>query len=171
MKRDFLKLLKALDEEELREELLALYERFPVLREYYKLELGTSTKDILEKYKKDVRKAFFTGRRRMGKRGRSNSSKIIKAFTEVSIHNKDLVILHLYRVEVMIEAINNYRVDAEQFHDSTVKSFAKALTLAKKHVLLEDVRPEAERLMALFHECKRCGWFTLSEVFREYYQS
>ncbi|MEM6771675.1 MAG: DUF6155 family protein, partial [Bacteroidota bacterium] len=82
MKRDFLRLLKELDEDELREELRMLYDRFPVLREYYKLELSANTTKVLEKYKKDVRKAFFTGRRRMGKRGRSNSNKILKAFSE-----------------------------------------------------------------------------------------
>lgn len=146
-----------------------LYDRFPVLREYYKLELSNNTAKVLEKYKKDVRKAFFTGRRRMGKRGRSNSNKIIKAFSEVSIHAKDLLLLHLYRVEVMIEAIHYYGVTNESFHASTVKSFTKALKLAKNEVLLDSIQPEAERLVALFHECKILHWFSFSEAMREYY--
>ncbi len=169
MKRDFLRLLKELEEDELREELRMLYDRFPVLREYYKLELSANTAQVLEKYKKDVRKAFFTGRRRMGKRGRSNSNKILKAFSEVSIHAKDLVQLHLYRVEVMIEAIHYYGVTNESFHDSTVKSFANALKLAKNEVLLDGIQEDAERLVVLFHECKNLHWFSLSETMREYY--
>lgn len=170
MKRDFLRLLKALDEDELRDELRMLYDRFPTLREYYKLELSENTGAVLDKYKKDVRKAFFTGRRRMGKRGRSNSSKVIKSFSEVSIHAADLVRLHLYRVEVMIEAIVYYGVDAESFYESTVKSFAKAMKLAENEMLLADVRPEAERLVELFHHGKRLHWFTLSHVMREHYE-
>lgn len=169
MKRDFLRLLKELDEAELREELKMLYDRFPVLREYYKLELSANTAAVLEKYKKALRKAFFTGRRRMNKRGRSASSRVIKDFAAVSIHPRDLVLLQLHRVAVMIEAITYYRVDSEPFHDSTVKSFRKALQLAEKEALLDSTREEAQRLIWLFEEQKRLEWFSLAEVGREFY--
>ena len=169
MKRDFLRLLKELEEDELRDELRMLYDRFPVIREYYKLELSANTAAVLEKYKKAVRKAFFTGRRRMNKRGRSASSRVIKEFAAVSIHPKDLVLLHLHRVDVMTEAIKYYRIDAEPFHDSTVKSFRKALQLAEKEALLESVREEAQRLIWLFEEGKRLEWFSLGAVGREFY--
>ncbi len=169
MKRDFLRLLKELDEHELRDELQNLYDRFPVLREYYKLELSANTGKVLEKYKKDVRKAFFTGRgRRMARRGRSNSNKIIRAFSEVSIHARDLLELHLYRVEVMTEAIDFFGIDSESFHDSTVKSFAKALGMARKELLLDSFRPRIEQLARTFDEKKRLYYFTFSEVLREH---
>lgn len=169
MKRDFLRLLKELDDEELRDEMKVLYDRFSVVREYYKLELSANTGAVLDKYKKAVRKAFFTGRRRMNKRGRSASNRVIKDFSEVSIHPKDLVLLQLYRVEVMIEAINNYWVESEPFHESTVNNFHKTLQLAQKEQLLESVREEAERLLELFDDQKRLQWFTLAEVMREFY--
>jgi hypothetical protein len=150
MKRDFLRLLKELDEEELREELKSLYERFPALREYYKLELSGSTKGVLDKYKKDLRKAFFTGRRRMGKRGRSNSARVIKDFKEVSIHAKDLIELHFYRVSVMIEAMDHYNVDNEPFYNSMLKSFERSAELAQKELMLETFREMAEEIVAHF---------------------
>lgn len=170
MKRDFIRLLKELEEDELRDEMKMLYDRFPAIREYYKLELSANTGAVLEKYKKAVRKAFFTGRRRMNKRGRSASSRVIKDFSTVSIHPKDLVLLHLHRVAVMIEAIDYFYVENEPFHDSTVKSFRKALEMAQKESLMESVRPEAERLMGLFDDQKRLSWFTLTEVMREFYE-
>jgi len=72
MKRDFLRLLKELDEDELREELKTLYDRFAVVREYYKLELSTNTKAVLDRYQKEIRKAFFPSRGyRMNRRARS----------------------------------------------------------------------------------------------------
>ena len=169
MKRDFLRLLKELDADELREEMKVLYDRFPAIREYYKLELSANTGAVLEKYKIAVRKSIFTGRRRMNKRGRSASSRIVKDFAAISIHPKDLVMLHLHRVDVMIEAIKHYKVDSEPFHDSTVKSFRKALQMAEKEQLLESVRPEAQRLIWLFDEQSRVRGHTLSEVGREFY--
>ena len=150
MKKDFLRLLKELDEDELREELRGLYERFPALREYYKLELSGSTKVVLDKYKKDVRKAFFTGRRRMGKRGRSNSARVIKDFKEVSIHAKDLIELNFYRVAVMIEAMDHYNVDNEPFYNSMLKSFERAAEMAKKELMLDTFREMADKIVADF---------------------
>jgi len=150
MKKDFLRLLKELDEDELREELKGLYERFPTLREYYKLELSGSTRAVLDKYKKDVRKAFFTGRRRMGKRGRSNSAKVIKDFKEVSIHAKDLVELNFYRVEVMIEAMDYSNVDNEPFYNSMLKSFERAAAMAQKELMLDTFRELADKIVSDF---------------------
>ena len=150
MKRDFLRLLKELDEEELREELKSLYERFPVLREYYKLELSGSKKTVLDKYKKDVRKAFCTGRRRMGKRGRSNSAKVMKDFKEVSIHVKDLIELNFYRVAVMIEAMDYYNVDNEPFYNSMLKSFERAAKMAQQELMLDTFREMANDIVAHF---------------------
>ena len=111
MKRDFTKYLKHLEEDELRDELQRLYDRFPVLREYYQMELG-DTKRVVDKYKAALHKAFFPTRGR-GKRGRSQSRKLIKKFAEVSIHPKDLVELHFYRAELMAGYIQAMRIDSE----------------------------------------------------------
>ncbi|TXF89153.1 hypothetical protein FUA23_11625 [Neolewinella aurantiaca] len=157
MKRDFLRLLKELDEDELREELKTLYERFPALREYYKLELSGSTKAVLDKYKKDVRKAFFTGRRRMGKRGRSNSAKVIKDFREVSIHAKDLIELNFYRVAVMVEAMEFYNVESEPFYNSMLKSFERSAEMAKKELMLDTFRETADEIVSNFEAYDRYG--------------
>ncbi|MEL7160084.1 MAG: DUF6155 family protein [Bacteroidota bacterium] len=150
MKRDFLRLLKELEEAELREELRMLYDRFPAVKEYYRLELSANTAAVLDKYKKLVRKAFFPGRgRRMGKRGRSNSKKVLKDFSQVSIHSRDLVELHFYRVRVMLEAANHYYVDNEGFHKSIVSSYQQACRLAEQEVLLDGFRDTARELISL----------------------
>lgn len=170
MKKDFLRLLKELDEDELREELKSLYERFPVLREYYKLELSGSTRAVLDKYKKDVRKAFFTGRRRIGKRGRSNSAKVIKDFKEVSIHAKDLTELHFYRVAVMIEAIDYYNVENEPFYNSMLKSFERAAEMARKELMLDTFREMADEIVSRFEAIDSYGGGReLRQRFQEYF--
>lgn len=170
MKRDFLRLLKELDEDELREELKSLYERFPVLREYYKLELSGSTKSVLDKYKAAVRKAFFTGRRRMGKRGRSNSARVIKDFKEVSIHAKDLIELHFYRVAVMIEAMEYYHIDNEPFYNSMLTSFVRAAEMAQKELMVDTFREMADKIVSDFEEYDYFGnGRDLRMKFREYW--
>jgi len=148
MKRDFLKLLKTLDEEELREELKVLYDRFPTVRSYYKMELSPTTRALLDKYKKDVRKAFFPGRgRRMGKRGRSESKRIIKEFTTISIHQKDVLELLFYRVEVMLEAGIYYYVESEGFYNSVLVAFRQAAKLAEQEILVDTFEERARELV------------------------
>ncbi|WP_020567389.1 DUF6155 family protein [Neolewinella persica] len=169
MKRDFLKLLAELDEDELREELKALYERFPVLREYYKMELSGNTRKLLEKYKTTLRKTFFTGRRRMGRRARSNSAKVIKDFKEISIHTKDLIELQFYRVAVMVEAMEYYNVDNEQFCNSVQKSFIQSAKLAQKELMLDTFKLTAQAIVDAWDGPDYYSDASLQEVYDEYW--
>ena len=168
MKRDFKKYLDHLEEDELRVELTRLYARFPVLREYYAMEL-TDPKKVIDKYKAGMRKGFFPARGR-GKRGRSVSTKLIKQFAKISIHPKDLVELHFYRAELMTEYIAARRIDSEPFHDSTVKTFEQACGLAEHEVLLDYFRAGAQALSSLFEEHKRVGRYSLWPVYRRFWK-
>lgn len=166
MKKDFLRLLRELDEDELREELRGLYERFPVLREYYRLELGASTAPVLDRYRKQIRKAFFPARgHRVARRGRSESKKILKAFAEISIHPRDLVELYFYRVEVMVDAIDHFRIDREPFYKSVVSAYEAALGLAEAEVLVDSFRERINRLVDYYERVKRIGGYGLRREF------
>ncbi|MBB4080706.1 hypothetical protein GGR28_003341 [Lewinella aquimaris] len=167
MKRDFNKFLAHLEEDELREELAMLYGRFSVLREYYAMEL-TDPKKVIDKYKAGMRKAFFPARGR-GKRGRSISSKLIKAFTLISIHPKDVIELQFYRAELMTEYIGARRIDSEPFHESTVKTFADACALADREVLLDYFAEGAGKLAEYFDQQRRNRNYSLFPTYRHYW--
>lgn len=170
MKRDFLRLLKELEHDELRDEMKSLYDRFPVVREYYKLELSGNTKAVLDKYKNEIRKAFFPSRSyRMNRRARSASNKVIKGFSEVSIHQRDLIELHFYRVMVMVEAISHYYVESEAFFDSTISYFEKACGMAHKELMLETFHPVAEAITEAFEDGPNYGFYSLRDVYEQYW--
>ena len=168
MKRDFNKYLHHLEGEELREELQKLYARFPILREYYTMEL-TDPKKVIDKYKAGMRKAFFPARGR-GKRGRSQSSKLIKRFAAISIYPKDLVELHFYRAELMTEYISARRIDSEAFHASTVRTFAQACEMAEREVLLDYFSEGAHQLAELFEGQRRDRQHSMWPVCRTYWK-
>ena len=167
MKRDFNKYINHLEEEGLREELQRLYTRFPVLKEYYQMELGDA-KRVVDKYKVNLRKSFFPARGR-GKRGRSQSRKIIKKFAAISIHPKDLVELHFYRAELMAEYIAARRIDSEAYHDSTVKAFADAAAMAEAEVLLDYFAEGARVLRDRFEHQRRNHYYSFWPTFRRYW--
>ena len=167
MKRAFTKYVNHLDEEELRAELQRLYGRFPILREYYQMELGDAKK-VVDKYKAALHKAFFPSRGR-GKRGRSQSRKLIRKFAEVSIFPKDLVELHFYRAELMTEYIAARRLDSEAYHTATVKAFETACELAETEVLLDYFADGARRLAELFEHERRDGRYSLWPSYRRFW--
>ena len=167
MKRDFKKYLAQLEEEELREELARLYDRFPVLREYYTMELS-DPKRIIDKYKSGMRKAFFPSRGR-GKRGRSASARLIKSFAAVSIHPKDLIELHFYRAELMAEYIEVRGIDSEAFHASAVKTYTEACERAEAEVLLDYFGSGALRLAELFERQRRDRRYSYLRIYGIYW--
>ena len=168
MRKDFNRLLKELDADELRDELTNLYNRFGVVKEYYKLELSENTRGVLDKYKKDLRKSFFTGRRRVNRRGRSASKKVIKAFAEVSIHSRDLTELYFYRAEVMTDAVIYYHIENDSFLAATVKAFEEALVLAEKELLVTSMQPRIYKLMVHFNDNVHYGSYSFWPAYEQY---
>ncbi|OAV43066.1 DUF6155 family protein [Lewinella sp. 4G2] len=170
MKKDFNRLVKELDEDELRDELRMLYDRFPILKEYYKMELGASTQPVLDKYKKDLRRTFFAARRRVSRRARSESKKVIKAFAAISIHDRDLLELIFYRAELMAEAIAHYGITNESFIVAAVKAYEEGLQFAEREVFLDTHREQIEALARYFEENVHYGSYSLWPSFRKYYE-
>lgn len=167
MKRDFNKYVAQLEEDELRTELQTLYGRFPILREYYAMELSDAKK-VIDRYKTKMYKAFFPTRGR-GRRGRSQSAKLIKQFAAISIHPKDLIELRFYRADLMSEYIHARRIDSEAFHEATVKTFADACAQAESEVLLDYFSEGARKLTELFDHQRRNRHYSLWPVYHRFW--
>lgn len=168
MKRELTKYLDHLEEEELRQEILELYQKLPVVREYYQMELGENTRPLVEKYKKDIRKTFFPARGR-GRRGRSESRKVIRTFTKISIHQKDLVELFFYRVSVMVDYLAAHRLENESFHASIVTSFAEACRMAQREILTDYFRETAREIATKHESSKRLYGHSLLPDWEAYF--
>jgi hypothetical protein len=157
-----------LNEDELRDELARLYGRFPILRAYYDMELADDPKPLIDKYKLQLRKTFFPTRGR-GKRGRSLSRKVIKEFSLIAVHPKDVVEMHFYRAELMAEYIDAHRLDSDSFHASTVKAYADACALAEREVLLEYFGGGARVLAEYFEGKRRSHHHSFWPTYRTYW--
>lgn len=149
MKRNFQKLIAALDAEELREEMTALYERFELVRKYYAVELSGDTTATVNKYKKQLRQLFFPNRGR-GKRARSASRKVLAEFKAISVFPEDLIELYFYRAEMMMSYIHHRRIDGEAYHKSAVAAYRDACKLAANAQLSERFEENARQLRDTF---------------------
>lgn len=154
MKRNFQKLINSLDTEELREEITQLYDRFELVRKYYSVELSGDTSKTVAKYKDQLDKLFLPTRGR-GKRARSNSAKVIKEFSKISVFPEDLIELYFYRTDRMLEHIYAYRVDNDGYHASLVSSFKESCQRASKALLGERFKATALELTERYRDERR----------------
>ena len=131
-KSTFIKHLESLEEEELRKELMVVYERFKEVKAYYSMELG-GEKDreaIFEKAKKDIKSKYATRTFRRPRRPRvSKINKILSDLEKVSIFKVEMADLHLYNCECALEFILAYHYHSDPLHNTIVRSFRKGCQL------------------------------------------
>lgn len=164
MKKDFNKYIKSLDEEGLTKELKTLYDKFPLIRKYYKTELSEDSSAVLAEYKAKLKKEYFPTRG-YGKASSGNSRKVVTEFKKVSTHSSDLVELWLYRTEMMLEYTLAYGDIDEPFYNSLYTGFAEACKLIGKEALHKHYQDDCLKLVNMSEEL---GWGVYDDLYGEY---
>lgn len=153
-KTELSKYLKQSTKAELEKEVKKLYDKFKEVKQYYEIEFTTDTTKIVETHKKKIYKEYFTSRGYPGK-GRSNASrKVITDFKKISIFQKDVIELLLYRVEVMLDYAE-YGDMGEAFYNSLTRSFDEACKLMANEQLIADFKKKSEKLLQTAYDI---GW-------------
>ena len=62
MKRELKKYLNSLEEKELINEIVKLYDKFKLVKQYYELELGNDSSKLLDEFKEKIRKEYLPTR-------------------------------------------------------------------------------------------------------------
>lgn len=132
--------LNQLSEEELRSEILKLFENIPAVKDFYGLDLGDKTV-VLEEYTKKIQAKFFTahGNARDAPK-MSEIRAIITQFKKISPLKHHVIELLLYRVMITLDFfdIGNY-IPANTI-EPTISAFADALALIHEYNLLAEYK-------------------------------
>ncbi|MEM1324297.1 MAG: DUF6155 family protein [Bacteroidota bacterium] len=170
IKTELNRYLKSLDKAALEKEVKTLYSKFKVVKEYYELELGLNTAEVLESYKEKIKREYFPSRG-FGRARSRESRKPITAFKKIATSQKDVVELLLYRVEMMLEFTRAYGDIDEPFYNSLEGSFYDACKLIQKEKLESYFKKECLHLIELAYPL---GWGvqdTLQDYFDEFFTS
>jgi hypothetical protein len=168
---DFKKYLAALDEAEVREEMLKLFNKLPQVQEFYAQELMSDTerKAMLEEYKKKVYNQFWT--RTGNPRSPSNAElrTLLTNFEKVSVFPSEVIDLFLYRVEMATEFANDFGGMSDADYNASLTAFKKAVEMMVEHKLGEQFR---ERCEALFQLDNLDYWYTegLEDLFDKHFR-
>ena len=138
-KRALKKYLDSLEKEGLSEQLLDLYNRFPVVKEYYDFVFNPKEEKRLQEAKVKISNEYFPVKRRKPKARRSVAQKFIKHFITLGVAPHMVADLMLYNLEVG-QAFARERKVPDAFYKSMLNSFSQALQYITLNMLLPDFK-------------------------------
>lgn len=138
----FLKHIKSLSEEELKEELKLLYGKFKDVKKYYSMELGdiSARNKIYIKAKKDISNLFLI---RGLHRKRPRIQKLNKLFSELkknAVFQHELIDVYLHSAEHGMRFIIETRKSPDPVFNHTIKCLESAFKLIKESVMLDQFK-------------------------------
>ena len=161
-KSSFIKHLEELKEDELKQELVNLYDALPNVREYYKMDLGSDAdrKKVFDKAKKDITSKYATKSYRRPRRPRVQKIKsILSDMSKKSIFDFDMIDLHLHNVESAVYFMKEYRFASQVVYNNVNNSFNKALLMIQDGLFQSEFE---DRCQAMLDEIK-----DIPEIFGE----
>jgi len=127
-KKELKKFITTLSNEELQGEIIKLFEKFDQVKHFYTAELSNDTQALLSKYKQKIEKEFQRASTRSSNSYRiTEINNIIKEFEKVSVFSIDIIELKLYRVELAIKLVKDFRIDDQTYYASIAGHYLKVL--------------------------------------------
>jgi len=149
-KNRFTKHIEQLEEEDLRAELLTLYENVPAVKVYYKMELGgkDERQRIYENAKRDIESKYKTKSRRKPRRPRIQKvMKILSGLEKKAIFSYELIDVYLYDVECALEFARKYDFFSQVLFNNISRSFFRALELISVNLLETDYKSRCDQII------------------------
>ena len=170
--RELKKWVQELSEDELQEELLKLYKKFPIVKEYYQQELSQDG-GLIEDYKKKIRQHYFPTGRSVKRPRAAKTRELLSRFRKLSPFPYDVADLLLYQAETMVEfsaskgTSGNRGYISGGFNQTLISRYKEALQLIVAESLQQDFMP---RLQQLLRDSRHMRWGTYDALLDLYIQ-
>ncbi|MEB8345478.1 DUF6155 family protein [Flavobacteriaceae bacterium KMM 6898] len=153
-KRALKKYLAELKQEELAEQLMDLYERFPVVKEYYDFVFNPKEDKMVQEAKVKISNEYFPVKRKRPKARRSVAQKFIKHFIKLGVEPQLIADVMLYNVEIA-QAFSANKNVPDAFYKSLLNSFTEAVQYIAINALLVDFKG---RIVKVFETTQNQKW-------------
>lgn len=163
-KRDLKKYLTELNKQQLEEQILELYEKFPAVKTYYDFVFNPKEDTLLKECKIKISNEYFpqktSGKPRRSKMRRSVAQKYIKHFILLGVDPFVIGDVMLYSIEIAQTFSAERLVKPEAFFKSMLSSFEQAIKFMIANGILEEFMP---RIIAINKEVFQQNWFNKEE--------
>lgn len=138
-KRALVNYLSELKKKELEEQLLDLYLRFPVVKEYYDFVFDPKEDKLVQDAKIKISNEYFPLKRKRPKARRSVAQKYIKHFLKLGVDPYITADLMLYNLEVA-QSFSLEKNVPDAFYKSMGNSFNELIRFISVNALLSDFK-------------------------------
>ncbi len=153
-KRALKKYLTELKKKELEEQLMDLYARFPVVKEYYDFIFNPKEDKMVQEAKAKISNEYFPLKRRRPKARRSVAQKYIKHFIKLGVEPHLIADVMLYNLEIAQTFSQNKNVP-DAFYKSMLNSFNEMVQFVSLNELLPNFK---DRLIKVYEKTQEQDW-------------
>lgn len=153
-KRALKKYLTELKKKELEEQLMDLYTRFPVVKEYYDFIFNPKEDKMVQEAKAKISNEYFPLKRRRPKARRSVAQKYIKHFIKLGVEPHLIADVMLYNLEIAQTFSQNKNVP-DAFYKSMLNSFSEMVQFVSLNALLPNFK---DRLIKVYETTQEQDW-------------
>lgn len=165
---DLKRYLAARSQAELAKEIAELFKKIPAVKDYYQLKLNPRAEiEVLEKYKKTIRKEFATdpypGQARL-----SVARKAVMDFKKITSSPASIADMMLFYVEQGVAYTNAFGDIDEPFYNSMESMYQTAAQWTAKHQLTDLFD---RRFRLVLSETQHMGWGfpdALNDIYQEF---
>jgi len=163
--------LQRLTKEQLIEQITELYDAYKPVKEYYNTLLNPDNiQELYEKYKSIIVNEFYPNTKSWNPKTRfSVAKKAIADFAALKPPPMLLADLMVTLAENACKFTYDYGDMTEQFYNSAVSNFERALKYLQKESLLDDFKLRCENCLKYAKPCGYCFPDEMNDVFDEYY--
>ncbi|MFM9825940.1 DUF6155 family protein [Flavobacterium sp.] len=160
-KRDLKKYLTDLDNNQLEEQIIELYDKFPAVKTYYDFVFNPRENSLLKESKIKISNEYFpvqtTAKKKRPKLRRSVAQKYIKHFIVLGVDPFLIGDIMLYAIEIAQTYSSDHIIKQELFFKSMLNSFEQAVSFMIANGILDEFKT---RLLNISTEAIRQNWYT-----------
>lgn len=159
-KRDLKKYLSELNNEQLQEQIIELYDKFIPIKTYYNFVFNPNEKNLVKDAKLKISNEYFPIRGKRPKMRRSVAQKFIKHFILLGVDVFIIADIMLYNIEIAQTLSSEKQINSELFYKSMLTSFNQAISFLIENSILNEFE---SRVVAIKDESIAQNWLNCSE--------
>ncbi len=159
-KRDLKKYLSELNNEQLQEQIVALYDKFLPIKTYYNFVFNPNENNLLKDAKIKISNEYFPIRGKRPKMRRSVAQKFIKHFILLGVDPFVIAEVMLYNLEIAQTLSAEKNITTELFYKSMLTSFNQLISFLIEKAILKEFE---SRVMTIKNETIAQNWFNAEE--------
>jgi len=146
--------LSKLPKKALEEQIIELYEKFPVVKTYYDFVFNPKEEKLVQEAKSKIANEYFPLKRKRPRARRSTAQKYIKHFLKLGLDPMMLADLMCYNLEIA-QTFSMDRNVPDSFYKSMSNSFAECTQYMSVNGILPEFK---ERILKIYAETHNQKW-------------